>query len=286
MELLVLLGLTMAVGTFAILDDDDGSESHETSSQEPQDSGNGAARTDADDDIIGSHHDDSIFARGGDDVVEGRGGDDRLFGQDGNDFITGGAGDDWMRGGDGNDAILDHEGADTVFGDLGDDTIVATSAMDGEEIAAFARGVANGSITELDGFDALLTPDTDTDDDADSIQAGLGNDVVLAGSGDTVSLGEGEDTLGIGDWIEAGDDPVIFTDFSKLEDIIVYSHDGGGGEPELTLEETQDQFGDPDDALLYANGVLVARIEGAGGLMTLDDVSIVDRTQNDPVLGL
>ncbi|MEX0301629.1 MAG: hypothetical protein AB3N24_04325, partial [Leisingera sp.] len=179
------------------------------------------------------------------------------------------------------------EGADTIFGDLGDDLIVSTSAMDGEEIAAFARDVVSGSATiDPDSLEELLMPDTDTDSDADSIQAGLGNDIVLAGDGDTVSLGEGEDTLGIGDWITEGDDPVVFTDFSKLEDTIVYSHDGEGEEPELTLEETQDEFGDPDDALLFANGVLVARIEGAGGLMTLEDVSIVDRSLNDPIISL
>ncbi|KIC08417.1 hypothetical protein RA19_20865 [Leisingera sp. ANG-M1] len=272
---LIFLGIGLTIGLAALFLDDDDSSS---TSGEP---------TDGDDILTGTEGDDEIFAGDGEDLIEGRGGNDRLFGEEDNDFVSGGAGDDFLRGGEGDDYVLDHEGSDTLEGNLGDDTIVATSALDGEEIAAFAKGVFNGTISDPSSIEDLYRPDTDTDSDADRIRGGEGDDLVLAGDGDVVSLGEGEDTLGVGDWIVAGDEPVVLTDYSRFEDAIVYSHDGQGNAPELSLEETLDAFGDPEDALLYADGHLVARIEGAGGLVSLNDIRIVDRSSlSDPVLSI
>ncbi|MBY6134305.1 hypothetical protein KUV61_00580 [Nocardioides marinus] len=288
MELLILLSLGLAVGLGMAIFDDDDDGSDQASSEETD-----LETSDEADVVVGSEEDDVVFAGAGDDLIEGRGGDDRMFGQAGNDFLTGGTGDDFMRGGSGNDAILDHEGADTIWGDLGDDTIVATSAMDGEEIAEMAREITDAleagqepDVTQDDLRALLRANDEDTDSDADSVHAGYGNDIVIAGDGDTVTLGEGFDTLAIGDWMEEDHDPVVLTDFTKGEDVIVYSHDGEGALPELELGWDDDGTGDgAGSALIYANKTLIARIPGAGTSLSASDISIVDRSSS-PLMSL
>jgi Ca2+-binding RTX toxin-like protein len=281
MELLVLLSLGLAIGLgVAIFDDDNDDDNSSATTEEPD-----LEPTEDHDVLIGSEGDDTVFAGAGDDLIEGRGGDDRSFGQEGNDCVTGGTGDDFMRGGSGNDAILDHEGADTIWGDLGDDTIVATSALDGEEIGQLARDVADELAA---GGDPDVTPEDlqalshadedDTDDDADSIHAGYGNDIVIAGDGDTVTLGEGDDTLALGDWMAPDDDPVILTDFTQGEDMIIYSHDGEGAMPELAVTRIDDGS-TGGTALVFADNALIARVPGAGNSLTVSDISIVDRTE-------
>ena len=287
MELLILLSLGLTVGLgVAIFDDDDDDDNSSAATEETD-----LEPSNDSDTLIGSEGDNTVFAGEGDDLIEGRGGDDRMFGQEGDDFLTGGTGDDFMRGGSGNDAILDHEGADTIWGDLGNDTIVATSALDGEEIAEMAREIAeelaaggDPDVTQEDLQALLYAGDEDTDDDADSVHAGYGDDVVIAGDGDTVTLGEGYDTLAIGDWMEADHDPVILTDFTQGEDLIVYSHDGDGAMPQLSVMRIDDGSGE-GTALVFADNALIARVPGAGNSLTVSDISIVDRTES-PLMSL
>ncbi|MFW8636424.1 calcium-binding protein [Cribrihabitans pelagius] len=298
MELLILLGLGLTAGTFALLnDDDDSGDSEDGNTDERQGSSdpepenyesNEAATitaTDAANDIIGGSQDQSIFLRGGDDLAEGRGGDDRIFGMDGEDFIVGGSGDDCLRGGADNDLLIDNAGSDTMHGDSGNDLIAATSTFDGEGLAGFYRGVADGSITDPASVNDHYSPDTDTDSNADSVFGGGGNDSVIAGEGDTVSLGSGNDMLAVGDWHQSDDDPVFVTDFDTSEDVLVYSHDGEGTMPDLFVMHLEDGTGGGQgSALLFADNALVARMPGAGGLLSVSDISIVERTPESSLL--
>lgn len=265
MELLILLGLGLTVGAVAALDSDETAEADTT-----------ADATEGNDDLAGASGDDTIFAKDGTDLVNGNAGDDRLFGQDGEDLLVGGEGNDFLRGGADSDLIVDGQGSDTLIGDLGNDIIIATSAVDpGDAIQVMRDWIANEDPDEEIRLEQDLSHDTDSD--ADVIQAGYGNDDVVAGNGDTVSLGEGYDELFLGDWIDAGDDPVVLTDYSRWEDVILYSHDGEGPAPEITVENTLDQYGDEDDALLLADGEIFARIEGAGGLITAENIMVLTR---------
>ncbi|MCF6429532.1 calcium-binding protein [Leisingera sp. MMG026] len=268
MELLILLGIGLTIGGVAIAldDDDDGITKGDTTADATEDN----------DDLAGGSGEDTIFAKDGDDIVDGNAGNDRLFGQGGQDLLIGGEGDDFLRGGSDHDSIIDGTGSDTLIGDAGNDFIVSTSAFDPDNVVEAGREWAANDDPDVD---VQLEPELnhDTDEDADVIQAGGGNDDVIAGNGDTVSLGEGLDELILGDWIEAGDEPVVLTDYSRLEDVIVYSHDGEGTPPEITVENTLDQFGDEDDALLLADGEVFARIQGAGGLITAGNVMVLTR---------
>ncbi|UWQ26438.1 hypothetical protein K3553_08225 [Leisingera aquaemixtae] len=287
MELLILLGIGLTIGGAALAmdDDDDDGGAAEREVSEPEanvEAGGTTTATDIADDLIGTSEDETVFARGGNDIVEGRGGDDRLFGMEGSDILVGGTGDDFMRGGAGDDYLIDNAGSDTLHGDTGDDRIVTTSGIDGEGIVGLSRGLSDGSITDLSGLAEFVNPDTDLDESADSVSAGYGDDTVIAGDGDTVSLGEGNDTLVVGDWVVSEDDPVIVTDFDPAEDQLIYSYDGEGLPPRLSVQTIGDGTGDEGQgsALLFADDVFVARIQGAGGLLTVSDVSIVDRASD------
>lgn len=283
MEFLILLGIGLTIGGVAMAADDDDDGASEPDATEPphtEEPVSTITTSDAADDLTATDQDETIFARGGDDIVEGRGGDDRLFGMDGTDILVGGTGDDFVRGGAGDDYLIDNDGSDTLHGDAGDDRIISTSGIDGEGIVGFSRGVADGSITDISGLSGFVNPDTDLDGDADSVSAGYGDDTVIAGDGDTISLGEGRDTLVVGDWVASNDDPVIVTDFDPAEDLLVYSCNGDGLPPRLSVQTVGDGSGDEGQgsALLFADNVFVARIQGAGGLLTVSDVSIDDRS--------
>lgn len=285
MELLILLGIGLTIGGVALAldEDDDGTtQAEETVSPDAPDtlpvtSGSTITTSDGDDDFTASNQDETIFLRDGNDLAEGRGGDDRLFGGDGEDVLVGGEGNDFLRGGADDDTLVDNAGSDTIHGDGGNDLIFATTAVDGEGIVEFSRGVIDGRITDFSELNQYYTPSTDTDEQADEIFAGAGDDTVFAGDGDTVTLGDGNDILGVGDWVVSSHDPVIVTDFNPSEDVLVYSHDNEGPLPNLSVNHLS---GGEGEALLFADNVLVARLPGVGGDFTIGDVSIVERADN------
>lgn len=77
------------------------------------------------------------------------------------------------------------------------------------------------------------------------------------------------------------DDPVTLTDFTPGEDVILYSHDGDGPLPELSVMRAADGSGDGEgSALVFADNVLIARVPGAGYSLTVSDISIADRSES------
>ncbi|UWQ60168.1 hypothetical protein K3722_08560 [Leisingera caerulea] len=270
MELLILLGIGLTIGGVALaMDDDDDAVAGEKTTG-----------TEETDDISGTEGDDTVFAREGTDILDGNGGNDRLFGQDGEDVLVGGDGNDFLRGGSDPDLIVDGTGSDTIYGDLGGDLIVSTSAIGSDQAVQAARDY----IALEDPDDEIfleLDWSTDTDSDPDEIYAGYGDDAVIAGDGDIVSLGEGADSLFVGDWIDADDDAVTVTDFNTSEDVLVYSHDGQGPLPEFSITRDDDGTGEGlGSALVFADGILIARLSGAGGSFSMSNLSIFDYGEN------
>ncbi|GGO34927.1 hypothetical protein GCM10010991_26440 [Gemmobacter aquaticus] len=175
------------------------------------------------DDLAGGTGDDNLRGEGGADRIAGNAGDDQLSGENGRDTLSGGAGndsllggsgddkltgqqgDDWLNGGFGNDRLVGGEGSDTLDGDFGDDHL--NSHHDGQ-----------------------------SDDKADFLNGGAGNDVIEPGSGDYANGGEGRDLFRLGGWIAAGEAALV-TDFDPDQDQIevVYDPDAHP-DAELTIE--------------------------------------------------
>ena len=135
------------------------------------------------------------------DVIIGNGNANRLFGGAGNDTLIGGGGDDTLDGG---------AGADTFSGGLGTDTVTYASATAGVKAdmrsttSAYANAnetgdakgdLFDGSVENLTGsnYNDILIGDNN----ANVINGGIGNDIIVGGKGDTLYGGTGDDIFKI-----------------------------------------------------------------------------------------
>ncbi len=149
--------------------------------------GNGSTTidgTDENDVIVGSSHDDTIDGGGGDDVIYGGDGDDVLYGGDGNDVLVGG------------------DGADELYGQGDNDILVG-------DIVDFSGPDDGGSF-----------PDIEDDGDADIIDGGIGEDVLIETDADEITTPEASvDNIDTADVVAEGEvadvggedvDPLIY----------------------------------------------------------------------------
>ncbi|WP_224815062.1 tandem-95 repeat protein [Hasllibacter sp. MH4015] len=129
---------------------------------------------------------DTVFAGEGDDVVSTGDDADLIDAGTGNDTVDAGIDDDTVQGGAGEDLIIGSEGNDVLSGGGDDDTIfggLETPAPDGVNLAD-------------DGFGAPFGPDPLTDNNADLIDGGAGNDLIFGqDDDDTITGGTGNDTI-------------------------------------------------------------------------------------------
>lgn len=266
-ELMVLMGVALVAGiAMEVSDDDDSFESQEipdydlpgSGQDSPTQNGSLLEGTQSADSLRGTTQDESIVGRGGNDAIRGQSGDDRLFGDDGFDTIDGGTGDDLVSGGSGNDLLTGGMGDDSVFGNDGNDGILegrgadVINGNDGNDIIASSR-----FITDADGAIQV-----DTDFEADTVNGGDGDDVILFGRGDIVTGGDGDDDLIAGSWLE-GREAATITDFEPDDDQLIYAYRPGTPAPILTMTTVPGEDGS-SDALVFANGQAVLRIEGQG----------------------
>lgn len=255
--LLGLLGIGLIIGLNG--DDDDNSFNE----------GDERAQGSQGDDLIDTGGgDDTVFAAGGNDVVLAGADDDRVFGGDGDDLIVGESGDDFLRGGAGDDLIFGSAGEDVINGDVGDDQISGADIIDARGLFdATQNAVLTGTtLTDAD-IESFIDLDADTGE-ADTLNGGVGNDIIIAGSNDVVNTGSGSDLVNVGQWVDP-DEPVQITDFNAVQDDIVYSYEGNT-EPNVF-------FGEDDDgtATLVVDGRIVAYFENADFFDLQAETSII-----------
>ena len=241
-------------------------------------SGHDVLRGDGGADIVsGDVGNDTIFAGRSDDAP------DIIFGGNGNDVIGGGPGDDLLIGDgtsagiDGNTDITD-DGFDTLFGGVGNDTLIG------------------GGWDDING-DNVFTIDEILDDllAANTIWAGLGDDLIFAANGndiigggagdDTLYAGAGADTIfgGVGDDNDSGNNDVIYA--NEGNDIIY----GAAGNDFINAGYGQDIIygGDGDDTVVASAGHDTLWIGAGDDHFTLgagqDFVGVINGGGNDTI---
>jgi len=229
-------------------------------------------------DLIGTIFPDVLLGEAGNDSIHGEGGDDTLFGRAGNDTVDGGSGADNMLGGTGNDLLLGVEGDDNLYGGLGVDTLdggsgddiifglvipeletslenIAEASQNGGTLGSIIQQ-ADAAIAQIPSWIGGLVDE----DEADVINGGAGDDVILAGAGDVVTGGAGEDSIAVLSAVEDASgtsDPVTVTDYDPAQDQLTISvqlgrFDLGGQTPEAFFNVTTGVVG--LDTEIYLNG--------------------------------
>ena len=254
--LLGMLGLGLIFNIGSGDDDDDTSDERGTREQGTEDNetfdlGDG---------------DDTVFAAGGNDLVSAGQGDDRVFGGDGNDFLVGGEDKDFIRGGADDDALFGGAGNDVLNGDVGDDALFGADIIDSEAWAEFL--IPRDGDAEDEDFEDLDLLDPDGDPmEADTLNGGVGDDLLVAGSNDVVDTGTGSDTVNVGDWVDPSA-PVNMIDFDPAKDAIVYSF-SGSADPTVLFGED-----DSGTATLTVNGQIIALFPGVDFFDLVDETSV------------
>lgn len=243
-----ILGL-LGVGLIVNLADDDDDDNVEAT-PDPENEDQTLSTEDSDETIETEGGDDTVFSQGGNDLVSLGEGDDRGFGGDDSDAIFGDAGDDFIRGQGGSDQVFGGAGEDSLFGDAGNDTLYGADILD--DAALFEQTAETNFLL----FDNSALFDTSADPaEADTLNGGVGEDVIFAGSNDVVDTGSGADTVNVGEWVDP-DAPVEITGFTPAADVIVYSYTGPT-EPNVS-------FGEDDTGLatLDVDGESIATFPG------------------------
>jgi Ca2+-binding RTX toxin-like protein len=190
--------------------------------------GNDTVYGEAGNDVLnGEGHDDMIYAGSGDDDGTGGAGNDQIFGGEGSDTVSGGAGNDAIDGGLGTDLMAGGVGEDELFGGAGDDTIWGQSA--GAQ-----------------------------DNDADFLNGGDGNDLLILSQGDTGNGGVGSDTFAVTDF---GANAQI-VDFDPSQDQLLIQYDP----KQITDPVVTVQSNDAGETLVMLNGNLVASLTNGAAL--------------------
>jgi Ca2+-binding RTX toxin-like protein len=199
---------------------------------------------------------DTVYAGAGQDVIDAGAGDDRAFGGDDDDLISGAADDDFLRGGAGDDLLYGGAGNDVLHGDVGDDLLVGADIIDGEGMIDAVR-VAQAENRDLTDEESASLIDLEGDPgEADTLNGGVGADVIIAGSNDVVDTGSGSDIVNVGDWVDPAE-PVEIVDFTASRDVMVYSYIGAT-EPDVAFGEDVN-----GTATLVVDGEIVAYFRNA-----------------------
>ncbi|MBS0419786.1 MAG: DUF2974 domain-containing protein [Proteobacteria bacterium] len=245
-------------------------------------------------DYYGTDDDNDAWATSSPQRIFGLGGNDALLGWGGNDDIYGGSGSDFLIGGTGQDNISGGDDTDLIFGDWQDGGIAGTLYVSpsepfdnylGIQTLFSGRGWGVGwspsqQFPQSDWRDAQLgelgvTFDTSyTPGDADTIDAGDGDDWVYAGDGgDRVFGGSGKDVVfgeAGNDFLDGGlDDDWLYGDSQGNESVGVPAYHwtystqttdgndqlvGGDGADHLFGQGGDDRlFGDAGNDVIYGD---------------------------------
>ncbi|MDJ0962303.1 MAG: calcium-binding protein, partial [Acidimicrobiia bacterium] len=262
--------------------------------QDGDDTINGGADAD---DIFGGRGDDTIGGDGGDDEIHGEDGDDTINGGDGGDDIFGGDGEDLVHGDPGPDNIEGNDDDDEIHGDEGDDTIDGGEGDDLIEGDADSDTINGGGGADRilgGGSEDLGAPDA-----GDTIFGDGGDDIILGDNGEIAPDGSyqaciilasgsfGDDTVegGLGNDVINGQDGDDKLDGNAGNDLIFgeYGDDVIDGGPDFDV-----LLGDcgtaPSTNTFTPSGALIRDVtlinEYAGG----EDI-IYGGTEDDAIYG-
>lgn len=210
---------------------------------------------DGDDNLSGGDDDDSVMGHNDDDMLHGGAGDDTLIGAEGNDTLMGDTGDDALHGGLDDDVLHGGSGTDTLFGGWGNDTLSGLGDSGGAQGASLApKGLNDG-------------------DEADFLNGGGGDDLIISGQDDIVTAGDGADQIVLGDWITQGHAAHIM-DYTATDDSLLFVWDDSiadSTEPDVSVLPDPDASGDYQ---VLMGDILVARVTGDAAL-DASDISLI-----------
>ncbi len=232
--------------------------------------------------LEGSSYDDFLYGDGLSNQLSGRGGNDQLSGGDGDDVLSGGAGVDRLLGGMGNDTLDGGLDADVIDGGDGLDTVSYQTST--ASVSVYLTGAPNAggdaagdTFTSIENVTGSDFADTihGSDDSANRLTGGGGNDVLYGlggddtliggGGGDILAGGAGNDNLTGGDGadtilLRAGGGQDRVYDFSAAED----RFDLGGDVWTAVSVGDYDADGAADDTLMSFSGGSVALLNVTG----------------------
>ncbi len=218
--------------------------------------------TDGPDILSGEDGDDTLRGQSGVDYILGGDGDDSLFGQGGNDSLFGSEGDDELHGGSGSDTLLGAGGNDSLYGGGGDDELVGADIHN--------RDMEIADRYTPDAPSSPLAFEAPSEEEANLLDGGAGDDCLLIGEGDTATGGTGSDHFEVGHWVEDESNVPVVTDFNETEDTLWVYYPEGNEPPSITVESEN------GDSLVYADGKLVVRVEGEVGPYFAEEVRICE----------
>ncbi len=265
---MALIGLLLSVGLLAAL------------SGGLSDSGSGGVDIEdevregdeGDDTLVGDNGLDILSGEGGNDDLTGRGGEDILLGGEGDDLLKGRTGDDILQGGEGDDTLLGGYGDDILLGSGGDDDLRGGNGNDtliGADV--FSRDLTVDDILDLasnpNQVPVGYTDEIPSQEEANTLDGGMGDDAFLLGEGDTATGGQGNDIFEVAHWV-AGEDSPLITDFTEENDLLVVQYQASSPPPTITIQEVG------DERHVFANGSLVARVAGGDGPHFASDVRL------------
>lgn len=231
-----------------------------------------------DDGALGGNGNDVMIGGEGDDTLRGEDGTDLLIGNDGDDTLLGAKGDDWVEGDAGNDTMAGGLGSDVMLGGTGIDTIeggtngdilfggsITGTPLSEAQLQALRDGTSLADILGVDG-DATLAPLED-DGVADILSGEDGNDTLILGAADKAAGGAGNDSFLVLASQATANSPATISDFAEGDSVSLVI--GAEEAPTVTVVD------DGTDAVILSDGAPVARVAGAAGSLTVEDVALV-----------
>ncbi len=232
--------------------------------------------------VEGDEEENTLIGTSGHDLLSGMGDSDDLTGKDGNDILLGGEGDDllkgragidFLEGGDGNDDLRGGQDGDLLFGLGGDDTLMGG---EGDDVLVGANISNRDSTVDdflFDGGDPTLPTQAyqaPEESEANMLFGEEGNDTLILGEGDTGTGGQGDDWFQIAEWVNDENNVPHVTDFDEEDDVLAVGVATGTTHPVITLDLIDDV------RHVYADGQLVAQVQGDGGPFFASDVRIIE----------
>lgn len=266
----ILLSFGLMIALVDILNDDDDTNEPqpdpvEDAVIEGDDSDNTIMGTNGFDIIDGKGGDDDLTGREDNDVILGGEGHDLIKGRAGNDLLQGGEGNDSLRGGQGDDFLIGGAGDDVIYGAEGNDTLIGANVFSRDLTVDDAIALTKDPSHLPEAYDEVVPSEAE----ANYLNGGEGDDLLILGNNDTGVGGDGEDVFQIGHWVADGQDAALITDFVTADDLLVVNYDEADTAPTITLQVVN------EETHVFANGTLVVRVAGGDAPTDASEVQLV-----------